>query len=139
MARSRTDFAVRDWQNWAATILDWLYGWACALSYIALLAALYSFSGRRNCGLACIERVSRLVSGNLGLALLETFFKIPFACRKFGEQGNVLYFRREISENHMDTTRHLGRHLRGHLGRARNDNGAPVQRISVELSRHHTI
>src|SRR5258705_79699 len=43
----------------------------CALSCVALLAALRGVSGRRGGWLAGAERLSRVVSGSLGLGLLE--------------------------------------------------------------------
>src|SRR5262245_29667300 len=71
LGRPRPAAVLRRWTTASNGIPDRLHRRPCALLGLALLAPVRSVSGRRRGRLAGTERLPRVVSGRLGLALLE--------------------------------------------------------------------
>ena len=121
MDRTRSDAPRRFWQMWLAGFSDWLCRWSGTLFGFAFVAAPNPGDGFSDFRMGLIGRVSRTISSNVGLVLLESISQKNH-WRMVGQ--NHRKFSRTVSFCFMGATSGVDIYLRSRMGRLGNGSGA---------------
>src|SRR5262245_8524676 len=127
LGRPRPAAVLRNGATTSNGIPDRIHRRPRALPGLALLAPVRPLSGRCRGGLAGAERLSRIVSGDLGLALLAIVSR-----KGFGSAPRLVGLSQRFVHDQLVAARRVGVSLRDTLGRSRNGPGPFSLWLSLE-------